>query len=397
MINIFSRRRFLASAAMGAGLAAMPIGTNVSFASSPLSQQRLLFVLLRGGVDGVAAVAPSADPHYHQVRGSLAFDRADLFSLADGFSLSPGLAPLAEFWKRDELAVAHAIASPNRSRSHFEAQAVIETGLDRPVGAADGWLNRLLSVLGGSNSGIAVGAGLPRSLSGKIPVSSWSPAQLGSVEAAFLERLHLFYRSDPLLSGKFEAALGQREIATGLAGEAMPGKGPGDRGSADNLFRATAKLMIAENGPNIAAMEMSGWDTHTNQGRADGALDRLLARLASGLTAFRDEMNESWAGTTVVVMTEFGRTVQPNGGVGTDHGTGSAAFVLGSRVGKSKVIADWPGIGEKQLYEGRDLMPTVDSRAVLKGVVVGTFDLTKGQLGQVFPDAADVPMLDLLT
>lgn len=398
-----NRRRFLAHSAMGMGLMAMPttalsMVSNLSFATSPLTQNRLLFVLLRGGVDGLTAVAPTGDPDYERVRGVLAVERDRMTALADGYALAPGLSPLAEFWNRDELAVVHGVAVPNRSRSHFEAQAVLETGLDRPVGASDGWLNRLLGVLDGSNNaGIAVGAGLPRSLIGDAQVSSWSPAQLGTVEDAYLERLHLLYRSDPELLDQFEAALSQRVIASGLADESMTGKGPGDRSSVDGLFRATAKLMSAESGPNVAAMEMSGWDTHANQGSAGGALDRLFARLASGLAAYRDEMGESWPGTTVVVMTEFGRSVRPNGARGTDHGTAGAAFVLGDGIGTRKIITDWPGLGDKQLFEGRDLRPTIDSRAVLKGVLAGRFDLTKGQLNKVFPGAADVTAIDILS
>lgn len=397
-----NRRRFLAGSAMGLGLMAMPttalsMVSNLSFGTSPLSKNRLLFVLLRGGVDGLTAVAPTGDPDYEQVRGVLTVERERMTALADGYALAPGLSPLAEFWERDELAVVHGVAVPNRSRSHFEAQAVLETGLDRPVGASDGWLNRLLGVMDGSNAGIAVGAGLPRSLIGDAQVSSWSPAQLGTVEGAYLERLHLLYRSDPELLDKFEAALSQRVIASGLADETMTGKGPGDRSSVDGLFRATAKLMSAETGPNVAAMEMSGWDTHANQGSAGGALDRLFARLASGLAAYRDEMGESWTGTTVVVMTEFGRSVRPNGARGTDHGTAGAAFVLGDGIGKRKIITDWPGLGDKHLYEGRDLRPTTDSRAVLKGVLAGGFDLTKQQLNTVFPGAAGVSALDILT
>jgi uncharacterized protein (DUF1501 family) len=135
-------------------------------------------------------------------------------------------------------------------------------------------------------------------------------------------------------------------------------------------------------------MEFSGWDTHANQGMAGGALDRLLGQLAEGLVAFRSEMETAWSGTTVVVMTEFGRTARPNGTRGTDHGTAGAGFVLGTQLARAKVISDWPGLSGSALYEGRDLKPTLDTRAVLKAALAGTFDLTAPQLERVFPNSA---------
>jgi uncharacterized protein (DUF1501 family) len=134
--------------------------------------RRLVFVLLRGGFDGLAAVVPAGDPSYAGLRGALAFDESELTALDDTFGLAPGLAPLAEFWRRDELVALHALAIPYRTRSHFDGQAVLETGLDRPVGSADGWLNRLLQILPGSRSGIAIAAGLPRSLTGGFEVQT---------------------------------------------------------------------------------------------------------------------------------------------------------------------------------------------------------------------------------
>jgi uncharacterized protein (DUF1501 family) len=161
-------------------------------------------------------------------------------------------------------------------------------------------------------------------------------------------------------------------------------------------MQAAARILRQEQGPNIAAMEFSGWDTHANQGMAGGALDRLLGQLAEGLVAFRTEMGGAWQNTTVVVMTEFGRTARPNGTRGTDHGTAGAGFVLGPGLSRSQVIADWPGLGQSALYEGRDLKPTIDTRAVLKSVVAGTFDLTSAQLDRVFPNSTGARPLTTL-
>lgn len=347
---------------------------------------RLVFVLLRGGFDGLAAVVPHGDPAYRSLRGAFAFEESDLFVLNDFFGLAPGLSPLREFWERDELAVLHAMAIPFRTRSHFDGQAVLETGLGRPVGSSDGWLNRLLQIMSGERSGIAIASGMPRSLAGTFDVQTWSPAQLGAVDDAYLDRLGTLYRGDATLAGRFEAALQQQ----GLIGEEPMARGGARRGGITPLMQAAARILRQEEGPNIAAMEFSGWDTHANQGTAGGALDRLLRQLADGLVALRAELGQAWAKTTVVVMTEFGRTARPNGTRGTDHGTGGAGFVIGSTVARSTVFSDWPGLSDAALFEGRDLRPTLDTRAVLKAAIAGTFDLSAAQADRVFPDSADV-------
>ncbi len=278
------------------------------------------------------------------------------------------------------------MAIPYRTRSHFDGQAILETGIDKPAGSADGWLNRLLQVMPGSRSGIAIAAGMPRSLSGSFDVQTWSPAKLGVVDDAYLERLALLYRGDSALHGRFEAALQQQDM---VGEEPMAGNGA-RRGAIAPLMRAAAHILREEGGSNIAAMEFSGWDTHANQGLAGGALDRLLGQLAEGLTVFRTEMQSAWSNTTVVVMTEFGRTARPNGTRGTDHGTAGAGFLIGPNVAKSRLFADWPGLGDSALFEGRDLKPTLDTRAVLKAAIAGTFDLNAAQADRVFPSSETV-------
>jgi len=376
------RRTFVRNMCYGLATFGVPL---VTFAQVRQAG-RLVFVLLRGGFDGIAAVVPYGDPAYRPLRGAFAFNESDLFALNDMFGLAPGLAPLREFWQRDELVVLHAMAIPYRTRSHFDGQAILETGLDRPVGSSDGWLNRLLQSMAGDRSGIAVASGMPRSMTGSFDVQTWSPTQLGAVDDAYLERLAVLYRSDRALQGRFEAALQQQ----GIVGEEPMARAGARRGGITPLLQATARILRQETGPNIAAVEFSGWDTHANQGLAGGALDRLLAQLADGLVAFKTEMGSAWDGTTVVVMTEFGRTARPNGTRGTDHGTAGAGFIIGSRVARAQVFTDWPGLSDASLFEGRDLKPTLDTRAVLKAAIVGTFDLTPVQADRVFPDSSAV-------
>jgi uncharacterized protein (DUF1501 family) len=373
------RRDFVKTMCYG-GLATFAL-PRVSFAQVGTTS-RLVFVLLRGGFDGLAAVVPFGDRDYRSLRGALAYDESDLVTLDDRFGLAPGLSPLRALWESNELAAVHAMAIPYRTRSHFDGQAILETGLDRPVGSSDGWLNRLLQVMSGKRSGIAIAAGMPLSLSGPFAVESWSPAQLGTVDDVFLERLATLYRADRALANRFEAAQ-QKD----LVGEEPTASGTARRGGITPIMQAAAAILRQESGPNVAAMEFSGWDTHANQGLGGGALDRLLGQLAEGLVAFRAAMGPSWSRTTVVVMTEFGRTARPNGTRGTDHGTAGAGFVLGPRVGRSRVVADWPGLSAQALFEGRDLRPTLDTRAVLKSVLAAAFDLTPAQLDRVFPNA----------
>jgi uncharacterized protein (DUF1501 family) len=344
---------------------------------------RFVFVLLRGGFDGLAAVVPYGDPDYRALRGSFAFNESELTLLDDTFGLAPGLSPLRALWDGNEIAAIHAMAIPHRTRSHFDGQAILETGLDHPVGASDGWLNRLLQVMSGRRAGIAIAAGMTLSLSGPYQVESWSPTQLGAVDDAFLERLAVLYRADATLHNHFEAAMQQQE----LVGEEPMARGTARRSAITPLMQAAARILRQEKGPNIAAMEFSGWDTHAYQGMAGGPLDRLLGQLAEGLVAFRTEMGAAWHTTTVVVMTEFGRTARPNGTRGTDHGTAGAGFVLGPRLARARVLADWPGLGQASLFEGRDVKPTLDTRAVLKVSLSGTFDLTSSQLERVFPNS----------
>jgi uncharacterized protein (DUF1501 family) len=377
------RRNFVRTMCYG-GLATWAL-PRVAFAQVA-APARLVFVLLRGGFDGLAAVVPSGDPNYHSLREGFSYAPSELTPLDDTFGLAPGLSPLKTVWDANELAVIHAMAIPHRTRSHFDGQAILETGLDHPAGSSDGWLNRLLQVMSGTRSGIAIAAGMPLSMTGPFQVESWSPTQLGNVDDAFLDRLATLYRADRTLANRFEAALQAKD----LVGEEPMARGNARGGGIGPLMQAAAKILRQDKGPNVAAMEFSGWDTHANQGLAGGPLDRLLGQLADGLVTFRTDMGSAWKTTTVVVMTEFGRTARPNGTRGTDHGTAGAGFVLSANVKHSHVVADWPGLASRSLFEGRDLKPTLDTRAVLKAVLAGTFDLTNAQLERVFPGSASV-------
>ena len=372
------RRTFICG--MCAGGVATFTSPTLSLATVPGSG-KLVFVLLRGGLDGLSAVVPYGDRDYQDVRGAMAFKKTDLAVLNDHFGLAPGLHPLKQLWDQGELAVAHAMAIPYRTRSHFDGQAILETGLDAPRGSSDGWLNRLLQVMEGKRSGIAVAAGLPLSLSGAHPVKTWSPANLGVVDDGYVDRLHVLYRHDPRLLNRFEAALQMPEV--GMMGTSRSG----GRQQIESILGVTARFLREPDGPNLAAVEFSGWDTHANQGQQGGQLDRLLGQLARGILTFKSQVGSTWDQTTIVVMTEFGRTARPNGTGGTDHGTAGAGFIIGPNLSRSRVLFDWPGLANKALYENRDLRPTLDTRTVLKAAIAGCFDLNRNQLNRIFPGA----------
>ncbi len=372
------RRTFIRGMCAG-GVATFTSGT-LSLATVPGSG-KLVFVLLRGGLDGLSAVVPYGDRDYRDVRGPLAFKKTDLGVLNDQFGLAPGLHPLKQLWDQGELAVVHAMAIPYRTRSHFDGQAILETGLDAPRGSSDGWLNRLLQVMDGKRSGIAVAAGLPLSLSGAHSVKTWSPANLGVVDDGYVDRLHVLYQHDPRLLDRFEAALQMPEVGM------MRTSRSGGRQQIEGILGATARFLREPDGPNVAAVEFSGWDTHANQGKQGGQLDRLLAQLARGILTFKAQVGSTWDQTTLVVMTEFGRTARPNGTGGTDHGTAGAGFIIGPNLSRSRVLSDWPGLAKTALYESRDLRPTLDTRTVLKAVVEGCFELNRNQLNRIFPGA----------
>ncbi len=372
------RRTFIRG--MCAGGVATFTSPTLSLATVPGSG-KLVFVLLRGGLDGLSAVVPYGDRDYQDMRGAMAFKKADLEVLNDHFGLAPGLHPLKQLWDQGELAVVHAMAIPYRTRSHFDGQAILETGLDAPRGSSDGWLNRLLQVMEGKRSGIAVAAGLPLSLSGAHPVKTWSPANLGVVDDGYVDRLHVLYRHDPRLLDRFEAALQMPEV--GMMGTSRRA----GRQQIEPILGVTARFLREPDGPNVAAVEFSGWDTHANQGQQGGQLDRLLGQLARGILTFKSQVGSTWDQTTIVVMTEFGRTARPNGTGGTDHGTAGAGFIIGPNLSRSRVLSDWPGLANKALYENRDLRPTLDTRTVLKAAVAGCFDLNRNQLNRIFPGA----------
>ncbi|HUC61207.1 MAG TPA: DUF1501 domain-containing protein [Alphaproteobacteria bacterium] len=393
-----SRRDFLVGAIAGAGVAAIGL-PRIAFARVP-TEKRLVFVVLRGAMDGLAALPPYGDPHYREVRGYLALpepgEEGGMIPLDRRFALNAALAPIAPLFKDGDAIAFHAVATPYRDRSHFDGQDVLENGTATPYERRDGWLNRALELYGAGaqHAGLAVGNGVPLTLRGPVPVASWAPTRLPGLAPDLLAALRASYRGDP----HFEMALDEgaqsealAEIALGDE-RAMAPPGPGANAFAE-LAPAAGKLLAAADGPRVAVIECLGWDTHQGQGTVKGRMADTLWALARGIAGMKQSLGPAWRETVVMAATEFGRTARPNGTDGTDHGTATAAFLFGGALAGGRVIADWPGLD--RLYQDRDLAPTRDVRAATKTVLRDHFEIPERDLDRtVFPESVGTKPVD---
>ncbi len=395
-----ARRHFLTLLAGSAGISALGPPRAV-FAAAP-TERRFVVVLLRGALDGLAAVPPLGERRYAELRGSLALPavgESDGCLRLDGiFALNPALAAIHPYYRAGELLIVHAAGNGYHTRSHFDAQDLMESGLAAKTAQSDGWLNRALAVLqpaaGDRRLGIAVGGAVPLVLRGKIAVAAWEPPGLTPAAPEFLQLLSRLYAPDALLGPALADGLRAQNMSSEVLGEDMA-KGPQGFGpkSFKPLAEAAGKLLAAPAGPRIAALEMGGWDTHVAQGSIAGRLLQNLAGLADGLSALATALGPAWKETVVVAVTEFGRTVAVNGSGGTDHGTASVAFVIGGAVRGGKLRGDWPGLN--RLEENRDLRVATDARSVLKGVLRDHLGIDAATLDRrVFPDAPGAKPLD---
>jgi uncharacterized protein (DUF1501 family) len=399
----FARRDVLRGVAAGA-LASVPgiLAPRVSFAAPAAGDSRFVFVLLRGALDGLAAVPPVGDAHYHALRKELALDEVSgLVRLDDLFALHPALGFMAEQWRSRRLSVLHAVATPYRERSHFDAQDVLESGFARPQASRSGWLNRSLGGLPGKQSrrqsGVALGAGVPLVMRGGNDVASWSPSRQPELEMDTLQRLSDLYADDALLSRRLADALVAEDMAGGMGGDRNAAAGRRAGAQIVQTASIAAGFLKQEQGPRVAVFETTGWDTHANQGADSGALSLRLAALDAGLRALAAELGPVWDRTVVLVATEFGRTAAQNGTRGTDHGTGTVAFLLGGGVRGGRVLADWPGLAPESLYQGRDLKATSDLRSVARTVLRDHLGIAARFIdSEVFPDSSAAPYLSNL-
>lgn len=396
---MFSRRAFLSrSALIGCSLAASPLVTPISFAATP-GENRLVVIILRGGMDGLDVVQPYGDPDFARLRGAPGVADPDGPVDLDGFyALHPALRPLLPLWQQGQLGFVQAVSTPYRDkRSHFDGQDLLEAGItDLSRGLSrDGWLNRLLQHVpgAGAETAYAIGRDSMAILNGPAPVSGWSPDADLALSPQAMRLAALVMKDDPL----FETAMARAFALADSDGDPVAIDGGTDEmmsmiesdrkasrgaGAESRIARFAAERLRADT--RIASFSINGWDTHEAQARP---LGRALARLSDTILALRDALEAPvWGKTTVVAMTEFGRTVRMNGTRGTDHGTGGLMILAGGAVRGGRVFGDWPGLTEAALYQGRDLMPTRDVRAHAGWLLHGLFGLERSLVERVvFP------------
>lgn len=377
-----NRRLFLKSAALiGCSAAAHPLMSTITFAALP-ADSRLVVIILRGAMDGLDAIQPYGDPMLAQLRKNISTGPDKGALDLDGFyALHPRLGPLLPLWQKGELAFAHAVSTPYRDkRSHFDGQDQLEagTGNDQPVDwRIGGWLNRMLQALPGATAETAYAVGVEpmRILSGQAAHLAWAPRASLTVSPQAQALFDHVYHDDPLFR---EAARDAFHIGSQIDTSQL-GKGPTADAAALGAFAATR----LNEESRIAAFSLAGWDSHANQ---TGVIGKALDNLVAAILALRDGLGANWASTTVLAMTEFGRTVRENGSGGTDHGTGGALLMAGGAIRGGRAYGDWPGLAEGQLYADRDLMPTRDIRAYAAWAMRGQFGIAPDVLERtIFP------------
>ncbi|HTG38541.1 DUF1501 domain-containing protein [Sphingomonas sp.] len=355
---MIDRRTFVAA---GLALGAAP---HMAFARAA-TDRRLVFILQRGAADGLGTVAPIGDPDFVRQRGVLAEPFADAGRLDSTFALHPAMAEMAARYAAKEALFVHAVASPYRERSHFDGQNALETGSAQPYAIKDGWLNRLLALLPPDEArAIAVAATVPMALRGRADVASYAPSALPDADDDLIARVTRLYAGDEQLHALWAQATATRALTADLTAD------QGRNAAATGAL--AARLIAPASGARIAMIETGGWDTHAGQ---TGRLAAQLKGLDAMIATLRTGLGRVWQNTLVIVATEFGRTVRVNGTGGTDHGTASAAMLAGGTVAGGRVVADWPGLSDAALHDGRDLKPTGDVNAVVASAIAAHFAL----------------------
>ena len=404
-----SRRGLLATAA-GFGLSLQLLAVPAQAADSSINSKKVIVVICRGGMDGLSLAPPIGDGEYRGLRGNLAI--GDALPLDGTFALHPQLGAVHALAKASEARIVPAIATPDRARSHFEAQDVLETGAPGVYATTSGWLNRAVETLSAHRrvDAMSVGATSPLILRGKVQTASWSPGRAVDAEARLPTLLQDLYRNDPLLGPALARGLATetmaKEATAGLDGgggatmtnasttastsgdlkAALARNAQQGREAAKKLGESLAGFMREPGGPTVAAISLDGFDSHAGQANL---LNGRFAYMDAVLDGIRQGLGPEWKNTVVLVATEFGRTARANGTGGTDHGTGSTALILGGALKPGGIVGDWPTLKSNALYENRDVAPTLDMRALFKGVLADHMGVDRKALDTaIFPDSA---------
>jgi uncharacterized protein (DUF1501 family) len=382
------------------GLSALSFARfKLALADAP-GDRRFVVVLLRGALDGMSAVVPYGDANLVALRPELIpaapGQVGGMFDLGGFYGLNPAMPGVYAMYKAGEALPIHAVAGPYRTRSHFEAQDLLQLGTEN-TGITSGWLNRVLAELparnGASLRGLAAGLGTPLLLQGPTRVAGYAPPNFATPSADLYARIQALNAGDHLIAPAIAAGLAAEAFDANVMSDdaaSAPGDAPKRGGSFPAMATEVGLLLAAQDGPRIAAFQLEGWDTHGNQ---VPGLKGPLTGLDQGLANLKTALGPAWRHTAVLVMTEFGRTAAMNGTKGTDHGTATAAFILGGAVNGGQVRATWPGLAPAQLFEARDLAPTMDIRSVAKGALKSHLNLSNAALARIFPSSADAAPL----
>ena len=336
----------------------MMASPNMALPDTNPTEKRLLVVLLRGGMDGLASIPPLGDKNLSKIRKDILVNGAN--DLDGFFGINPSLRFLGSEYHKGRAAFVHATSFPYTGRSHFDGQNIMETGFEQAYAVTSGWVGRAMNAAGFSS--LAVSLPIPIILRGNDVNSNYFPTNFPKAGKSVYKDVKEMWQNDPQLAGLLDPIIGRRMQH-------------GGRGDTRELVSFAAKEMHKSDGPRVGLLEFEGFDTHALQGNEDGHHAEILAELDGVLEGFKRQMGDLYDNTVVVTVTEFGRTASENGTQGTDHGWASAIFLAGGLVKGKQVISDWPGLGSKDLYEGRDLLMTIDARDVYAEVVKTVFDL----------------------
>jgi uncharacterized protein (DUF1501 family) len=389
-----SRRGFFTLLA-AAGVSVQFVGRPALAAGDPAGKRKFVTIVCRGGMDGLSVCPPVGDPAYAALRGVITIPPDKALPLDGPVALHPALATVHQFVKAGQARIAPAIATADRTRSHFEAQDVLESGATLVHGEDAGWLNRVLSVQSPSRKvdAISIGPTVPLILRGPAQAASWSPGGAAQSSPRLSAILANLYADDAVLSRTFASGLRTRAMAdiAKRGNMATPATPQQAKNAARDLGGLLGRFMTQPNGPQIAVVSVEGFDTHESEGAAEGQLAGRLGYLDAFIAGLHGALGPEWRNTVVVAATEFGRTARVNGTAGTDHGTASSALVLGGALKPGGIIGDWPGLRDGDLFENRDLKPTLDMRALFKGVLIDHMGIDRRALDQtVFPQSAAV-------
>jgi len=370
-------------AGLGALATAAVLPGRIAFAQGT-GKKRLVFIIQRGAADGLGTLIPLGDPALSASRGAL-IANIDPIKIDASFGLHPALANTAKLYQAGEASFVHAVASNYRDRSHFDAQNVLETGGTGPYAQKDGWLNRLLDLLPNDDArALSLAPTVMPALRGSHAVTSYAPSALPDASADLIARVGALYQGDAALHAMFDDAVETRAATGDIAA--------GNGRNAAMLGEVAARLMTGAESARVVMLETGGWDTHNAQA---GRLNAQLRGLDGLLGALKTGLGPVWNDTLVIVATEFGRTVAANGTGGTDHGTASAAMLLGGAVKGGRIIADWPGLRQTDLYEGRDLKPTLGLEALIASAVASHYGLDTDKVSRtLYPSHGRLTAVD---